>query len=466
MFGHSYGYLAQTGNDNITRPSLLEKWEVSDDLKTWSLYIKKGMIWTNGDEFNAEDVVFNFKEWLNPDVGSSLLGFWEGFLPLDGMEVVDDYTIILHLDKPKLDVPESLSLYPAMMMHRNFAGDISDTKEPTLTYMIVKEYIPAERCVLVAREDYWEMGEDGKPLPYLDSIEYIDLGEDQTSHVAALLSGDIDAIYDANAETFLALKDNPGANIQPVSTAETRVLRMRSDEGLWADNNLRLALKKCQDRQKILDQANYGEGILGHDAHVSPIHPAYYPIDIPEYDPEGAKQLVTDAGHPDGLDASVSVGTGWQDIMGYAETMAESCKAGGINLTLDTMPNSAYWDVWTEAELGITSWGHRPLGTMVLSLAYIADTEGEPVPWNESRWVDEEFSTLLDKAIGTFDVEARREIMKDIERIQMERGSIGLAYWMNRWGVFNPGFQNIHAHPQRSELFKEVWYDPDKDPNK
>jgi len=146
--------------------------------------------------------------------------------------------------------------------------------------------------------------------------------------------------------------------------------------------------------------------------------------------------------------------------------MPASCKAGGINLTLDTMPNSAYWDVWTEAELGITSWGHRPLGTMVLSLAYIADSEGEPVPWNETRWVDEEFSTLLDKAIGTFDTEARREIMKDIERIQMERGSIGLSYWMNRWGVFNPGFQNIHAHPQRSELFKEVWYDPDKDPNK
>jgi peptide/nickel transport system substrate-binding protein len=101
---------------------------------------------------------------------------------------------------------------------------------------------------------------------------------------------------------------------------------------------------------------------------------------------------------------------------------------------------------------------------MVLPLAYIADSAGKPVPWNESRWVDEEFSALLKQAQGTLDVEARREIMADIQRIQMERGSVGIAYWRNVWTAMNPAFQNVNGHPTQYELWNEVWYDPDKDP--
>jgi peptide/nickel transport system substrate-binding protein len=464
VFRHAFGYLAQTGHDNVTRPYLLKDWEVSDDLTEWTLHINEGMIWTNGDEFNAEDVVFNLNEWLNPDVGSSMLGFFDGFLTPENIEVVDDYTVVLHLDKPKLDVPENFSLYPALIVHRNFGGDITSPNEPSLMYMVLDEYIVGERARLVAREDYWEMGADGQPLPYLDAIEYIDLGEDQTSHVAALLNGDIGSIYEPSPETFLSVKDNENVRVVPIATAETRVLRMRSDIPPWDDNNLRLALKKCQQRQQILDQAYFGEGVLGHDTHVSPIHPAYYEYPIPEYDPEGAKALLEESGHADGIDVSIAVGTGWSDIVAYAETLAESCKEGNIRLTLDTMPTSAYWDIWTETELGLTSWGHRPLGTMVLSLAYTKDSDGNPVPWNETHWIDDEFSDLLNEALGVLDVEERREIMKELERIQMERGSVGIAYWMNMWGVFNPAFKNIMPHPQRSELWKEVWYNPEDDP--
>jgi peptide/nickel transport system substrate-binding protein len=126
------------------------------------------------------------------------------------------------------------------------------------------------------------------------------------------------------------------------------------------------------------------------------------------------------------------------------------------------MPNNAYWDLWTETPVGVTPWTHRPLAVMVLPLAYIAGPDGKPVAWNESRWVDEEFTKLLLQAQGTLDIEARRAIMEKLEVIQRDRGSVGIAWWQNVWEVWNPAFQNVVPHPTAYNLWREVWFDPDK----
>ncbi len=106
---------------------------------------------------------------------------------------------------------------------------------------------------------------------------------------------------------------------------------------------------------------------------------------------------------------------------------------------------------------GVTPWTHRPLGTMILNLAYVADAEGKPVAWNETRWVDKEFSELLAQANGTVDVEARRKIMCKLEKIQQERGSICIAYWMNTWMCCSKKLKNVAAHPNLYMLFNEAY---------
>jgi peptide/nickel transport system substrate-binding protein len=225
-----------------------------------------------------------------------------------------------------------------------------------------------------------------------------------------------------------------------------------------------MALKKVQERQKIVDTAFYGQAVVGGDYHVAPIHPEYFALEPLEYDPEGAKALLAEAGYPDGLEAEIIVPSTSVAYVAYAEVLAQSAIAGGWNLKVSPVPATAYWDQWTEISLGITNWTHRPLGVMVLGLAYTRDPEGNPVPWNETRWLDEEFDTLLLQAQGTLDVEARRAIMADIETIMQERGPVGIAFWESAPGAWSPKVQGYAQHPTYYHLWNATWIDPSMDP--
>jgi len=450
-------YLTFTGYDNITIPWLLEKWEANAAVDEWTLYLKKGIKFNDGQELTADDVVFNFEQWLDEDIGSSMVGLMGGYLSADNVEKVDDYTVKLHLTTPQLAVPEHMFHYPAMIVPKTFEGDI--TKQPIGTGpFLLEEYVETERAVFKRREDYWLMGQDGKPLPYLDKLVYLDLGEEEAARIAALQSGQVDNIFNPSAEIWQAVKDLPGIAVYSAPTAQTFVIRMRVDQEPWTDNLVRLALKKCIDRQKMLDLAWFGNGVLGHDAHVAPVHPAYCEKPIPDYDPEGAKALLAEAGYPDGLEVELSTQEARAEPA-MAQVLKESAAAGGFDIKLNILPSAQYWDVWTEVPLGITIWAHRPLGTMVLALAYTADAEGNAAPWNETYWVDDEFSTLLKEAERTIDVEERREIMCKLEDIQMERGSVGIAFWTSVWYIAHEKIQNVDAHPTNYDILYDAWID-------
>lgn len=448
-------YLTETGPDNITRPLLLERWEADADVKEWTLYLREGVTFNNGDEMTADDVMFNFEQWLDPDIGSSMLSLLSYLRGMQDVEKVGDYTIKLHLQDGNIGVPEHLFHYPANIMHRDFEGDF--IKQPVGTGgFTLEEYSEGERAVLKRREDYWQMGEDGEPLPYLDEIIYISIAKDAA--VAAIQSGQVDCMYQPRAGDWQALKDVPGLQVLTAKTAVTSVLRMRVDLEPWSDQKVVQALKMCQDREKILQLAYYGQGDFGIDAHIAPVHPAYCEKPIPEYDPEGAKELLAEAGYPDGLPVTLATKND-QEEPEFSQALKEQAAAGGIDIELDITDPGGYWDRWTEVDLGITSWTHRPLGTQVFRLGYTSDAEGNPVEWNETRWVDEEFQTLLTQAESTLDVEERRALMCDIEDIFMERGPIGISYWKSVWNIIPDSFQDIEAHPTEYDLLLKVWKD-------
>ncbi|MCG8632643.1 MAG: ABC transporter substrate-binding protein [Desulfobacterales bacterium] len=452
-------YLTLTDGKNITHPYLLKNWEASDDLKVWTLNLRQNVTFNNGDAFTADDVIFTMNQWLDDAVGSSMKGLIGGYLENTGIEKVNDHQVKLHLKVPEIAVPEHLFQYPAQILnHKTFEGDFLKAPHGTGPYTL-DTYREGEMAVVKARSDYWGKGADGKPLPYLDDMKFIDMGTETAPMIAAMKSGDIDFVDMsdiAGTDIYLALKDDPKAQILTAPTGSARVLRMRVDKKPWDNEKVRLALKKCHNHEKILALAQMGQGLEGQDFHVYQLHPEYCPTKTPAYDPAASKKLLAEAGFPNGVEVTLAVGSGWPDVVRYAEILKQDAMAGGFKINIQTMPNSQYWEKWTEVDLGITPWTHRPLGTMCLNLAYTADDQGKPAAWNESRWVDKEFSEFLVKANGTLDVEKRRKIFCELQKIQYERGSIAIGYWRAVWMVAAANVMGLEGHPNGYMLFNNV----------
>lgn len=458
---HVFDYLTYTNPQGITEPYMLESWEASDDLLTWTLKLKKGIKFSNGKEFTADDVLFNFSQWLSLDIGSSLLGAMS-YMDPNGQEKVDDYTVVCHLTNPSIFLPEHMFHYAACVVPAEFGGDISLEPIGTGAYTM-EEYVPGERCRLKARSDYWRMGADGKPLPYLDEIIMVQLGEDRSADLAALQTGQVDTIIEPPVSVWEAVKDDDRFTVIGTPTSATRVLRMRVDQEPWTKNEVRQALKHCHNREKILALALLNQGVIGNDSHVSPAQPEF--VDIPPYPFDTAKslELLAAAGFADAatnpVKVELTVASDWPESMAYAQALKEDALAGGFDITLNPMPASQYWEGWTDFNMGITWWAHRPLAPMVLAQAYIRDSEGNPIPWNESHWLDDEFEALLKEAEATLDLAARREIIGKIEVIQKERGSICTPFFMNVWKIYAKNVHDVDPSPEEFAIFHQTWKD-------
>ena len=439
--------------DGSFSPSLLEAWEVSDDAKTYTLKVRRDAVWTNGDQFTADDVIFNIRRMADAtaegnSMAARLAALREGEAKeaAEGaIEKLDDYTVRLNLFRPDISIIPSLGDYPALCVHPSFDGQLQDNPIGTGGFEL-ESFAVGDRAVLKRREDgKWWGGE-----VYLDGIEFIDLGNDETAFVASFESGEIDMNDETDSnmdEVFNSLGLERGTAL----TATTAVARMNVKNAPFDNQDLRRAVQMSVDNALVTELAIAGLGTPADNHHVSPVHPEYAEQPREPFDPAKAAELREASGHSGEIEL-ISIDEG--ELKDFADTVAAQMRDAGFEVSRRTLPGATFWNDWTKYPFSTTSWGGRPLGVQVYALAYQSDGA-----WNETGHADPAFDAKLQEALGIFDPEERRPLMAELEKMLQDSGVIIQPYWRELGMHHTARVKNYVRHPLREMHLEKVWLD-------
>ncbi|MGR3634068.1 MAG: ABC transporter substrate-binding protein [Limimaricola soesokkakensis] len=440
-------YLVQYEADGSITPMLLESWEANEDATQFTLKVRQGVTWNNGDPFTAADVVRNITRWCDGNVeGNSMAGRMSQLVDAEtnmaregAIEEVDEMTVRLNLAAPDITVIVSMADYPAAIVHSSYeSGDPSENPIGTGPYLPEVNEVGV-RQVLVRNPDHQWWGTEVFGGPYLDRIEYIDYGTDPAAKLAAAESGEIDITYQTTGD-FIDIFDAIGWQKSEVVTAATLAVRFNQDSPPYDNKDVRNALQMAVDNAIVLELGYNGRGTVAENHHVCPIHPEYAQIDPPVHDPAAAKALLDEAGFGNETFELISIDDAWQAAS--CDAVAAQLRDAGIQIERQVLPGSTFWNDWLEYPFSATEWNMRPLGVQILGLAYKSG-----VPWNETAYSSEEFDTLLAEAMSLADVEARREVMAKMEKLLQDDGVLIQPYWRSLYRHYTDKVQGAEMHP-------------------
>ncbi|OQY47051.1 MAG: hypothetical protein B6242_06070 [Anaerolineaceae bacterium 4572_78] len=391
-------------------PALAKDWEISEDGITYTFHLRDDITFHNGELFNADSVLLTWQRGLNEEAGNK-----KSFQLVTDIEKVDDYTVNITTDGPSPLLLDTMSTYWGMVPPKYIAevGDEEFGRKPIGTGpFMYEEWVTGERIVLMKNPNYFREG-----YPKLDKVIFRTISESAT-RVAAIQTGEMDIVTRLSADEADSLRDKDGVEVMKYSIDRVYYItfnNLTSGKGLPTENvNVRLAMNYAVDMDTIIERLFNGHAIpatgfitannFGHDASIKPYG----------YDPDKARELLTEAGYPDGFDIGMACPIGaytsfddvCQAIQGYLGEV-------GINADLELMETGKYWDLESKKELPPLfgeSWSNSASESLIrLEGLLRADA-------TYSTWTEPTIDDLLDKITMTAKPEDRAELYKELQQ--------------------------------------------------
>ena len=457
---------ATGANDLTLVGDLAESWEANSDSRVWTFKLRHGVKWQsvaplNGRELVAADVKYCFEAYAKEGVQSFT------FREIEGMETPDKYTLRIHLKTPNVLFAHNLAEPIAVIFSREVLEEDGDLKKRMIGTgpYLLKEHTRKVRLVLARNPDYFDKGR-----PYLD--EYTILSTpDAATRLAAFRSGQSDIIWQASpAEVETVRKTNPAALIQAyANTLAPFGLALAQDKPPFSDVKVRRAISMAIDRQKQVDTVYEGHGIPGWGV------PYIYYQDKPptlaqlgpwvQYRPAEAKKLLTEAGHPNGFEATLFYYEYFPQMTSQVQLVQQDLKKNlNINVKITKMDYTSYYGRYVESKWEGMSWGFQSghaVGLDERTYHYLHSKSTK----NFFRVNDPAIDELVSKLRQTPDRAEQRVVTKRI--VDREFDQV-LRMWMpydNGFLAFQPQVRNMAAAALRrtdgygSPAIARVWLD-------
>jgi peptide/nickel transport system substrate-binding protein len=414
---------------------LAESWEVSDDGLTWTFNLRQGVLWHDGEELTADDVIYTFEtiQTSEEDIAPFRPRFYQGEEPIQ-FEATDDYTVVATLSQPNASFFTDISV-PIVPRHVLEGQDLREgpfNREPIGTGPFkVAEWNTGESIVLEANENYFR----GRPC--LDRLIFRILPDEQ-AQVNALLAGEIDFLPNVPGAAVSQFETNPDYSVTIAETDSLFQIFFNLAKEQYQDVRVRQALMVAIDRQAIIDTVRQGYGVV-HNSHFDSVVPFYEQDKLGgyDYDPERAVELLADAGitdsdgdgilDKDGEPFVVNIVTftdGFRDYFDYAQVVQAYWQDIGLQVELETRDLSTlveqlYQERIEDKPFDVHTSGWSQIGPEPNSYANFYVTTPELGP-NIPNYNNPEVNDLFEQGRVETDFEARMAIYEQIEQILWE----------------------------------------------
>jgi len=432
---HIFDKLVQMDPDSKMIPGIATSWKAIDD-KTWEFKLRKGIKFHDGSELTAEDVAFSIDRV--PLVPNSPGPFSAYTKAIVAKEIVDPYTIRFRYASPYPLAPNDLSTIYIVSKKVATGASTEDFNSGKATigsgrYKFVR-YANGDRVELARNDAYW--GEK----PYWQKVTFRII-KNEPARVAALLSGDVDAIEQPPTADLARIKGDPRFTV--TSKISHRVIYFNFDyldrsspfitgkdgkplaKNPLLDPRVRHAISKAINRPAIAERVMEGQAIPSGQLVSDKLFGNVPGLKADAYDPEGAKKLLAEAGYPDGFNLTIHGPAGrYVNDEKIVQAVAQMLTRVGIVSKVETAPMGPYSGRASKQEFSfhMVGWGastgeaSSPLRSLLAT--FNRDKGLGAVNWG--RYSNVKVDYLIEQALQQVDDENRRTMLQQATKLSME----------------------------------------------